>query len=67
MGACAWAIASAASVYEHMQQRMVGLKELVGGAICFLLAAAISLAKTGIVQRWLARRRGDVPTRMTAP
>jgi hypothetical protein len=62
-GACGWVIVSVGSGYRILQQHVVGLNEILCGAACFVLAAAISAAKTGVAQRWHARRRGRLGER----
>lgn len=54
---CVWTGAAAWYGYDRAQQALAGLRYLVGGAVCFLVAALISLIKTGLPQRWWSQRR----------
>jgi hypothetical protein len=46
----------AGRAYFYMLRRVLGLNQLVLGVLFFLLAAVISLLKSGLHQRWLSRR-----------
>ena len=54
---CLWSGMAAWYGYLFAQQLLAGLRYLVGGAVCFLLAAIISLLKTGLPQRWWSNYR----------
>lgn len=58
--ASGWVVVCASSSYRILQQHVAGLNAILAGAACFVLAAAISVAKTGAVQRWRARRRAGI-------
>ena len=44
-------------VYRIARERISGLDAIAWGAIAFVVATLISLAKAGLPQRWLGRRR----------
>ena len=48
--------AYAGRAYLYMLRRVLGLNQIVLGALFFLLAAVISLIKSGLRLRWLSRR-----------
>ena len=42
--------------YSYLHHRVAGLNELAWGALFFLLAALISLLKSGLSPAWLRRK-----------
>ena len=47
-------------VYRHLRQIMAGLDRIAIGAMFFLIAILVSLAKMGVLQKWSVRcRKGE--------
>jgi hypothetical protein len=60
-GSAAWLAVAGARGYATLRRLVVGLDQIALGLLFFLLAATISLIKTGAVARWLGRRDGGEP------
>jgi hypothetical protein len=52
-----WSLASGWQIYRACRQLIVGLDYLVLSLMVFLVAIAVSLAKAGLVTRWVATWR----------
>lgn len=57
----AWLIASGWQIYRACRQFVVGLDYLALSALVFVIAIGISVAKSGILRRWLDSRRSKAP------
>ncbi len=55
----AWSSVADCRAYVFLRQVIHGLDQIAWGMAFFVLAALISLRKTGAWQRWLARREGE--------
>ena len=49
----AWALASGWQIYRALRQLIVGLDYLMLSLIVFVMAIGVSLAKAGLLSRWL--------------
>jgi hypothetical protein len=57
----AWSLVSGWQIYRVCRQLVIGLDYLVLSLMIFVIAAGISLAKSGLIARWLHERRAKTP------
>jgi hypothetical protein len=60
--ALAWAVPAGSQVYRALREEIVGLDYLVVGLLLLPVAVLISLGKSGVLSRWVARWTGRTPT-----
>jgi hypothetical protein len=61
ISSCAWLGIGFWHGYQLARQALAGFSYLVGGAVCFLIAAMISLIKAGVPQRWWSNGAPRMP------